>query len=512
VSREHARDDSKANARNRSGPEPAQANQLSGEALPPQAQLLLSLQPSAGNRAVSGVAQRLRKPDSAPRPNDTGLPDGLKSGIEALSGVSLDDVSVHYNSDRPGQLDALALTQGTEIHVSPGQERHLAHEAWHVVQQSQGRVQPTAQLEGGVPLNDDEALEHEADTMGARAAAAGAQPVQRRPLGALSGGLAPVQRILAHDRPISAGDVKEVKRVSKEKLVYVLTGKAGDLVVVKFESIGRASESRAQFADRSEALREVAAEVLQNVPGAIPLTPGDGAEIALLKDTLSADVAEFKDMTKNVLAAAQTYEQLFALKMQHIDVGKALSDLQRPSPTSSSSAPALAGGDGRKRIKARAGGPSLPAALISADSPVWKEFGRMAAFDILVSNNDRFRPRDKTQPVNLENLSRRGDEGVSLDVVDPNSPLPSADPWDGEDVFKNPDTWAKGIVEYICDTVPLIYHPMMLSEFIAGFKAGKTLLKSKQQTYRLLAIKVGAKHQISANVTYQALANRLAKV
>ena len=236
----------------------------------------------------------------------------------------------------------------------------------------------------------------------------------------------PSSAVLAHDRPISAGEVTEVVRVSTEKLVYVLTGKSGERVVVKFESIGCASESRAQFADRSEALREVAAEVLQNVPGAMPLTPGDGAEIALLKDTLSAAAAEFKDLTKNVLAGAQSYEQLFALKMQHVDVGKALSDLQRPSPTSSSSAPALAGGDGRKRIKARAGGPSLPAALISADSPVWKEFGRMAAFDILVSNNDRFRPRDKTQPVDLENLSRRGDEGVSLDVVDPNSPIARA--------------------------------------------------------------------------------------
>jgi hypothetical protein len=217
-------------------------------------------------------------------------------------------------------------------------------------------------------------------------------------------------------------------------------------------------------------------------------------------------------MTKNVLAAAPTHAKLFALKMQHIDVGKALLDLKRPAPTSSSSAPALASGDGRKRIKAPSGAPALPAALISADSPVWKEFGRMAAFDILVSNNDRFRPHDKTQPVNLENLSVRGDEGVSLDVVDPNSPLPSADPWDGEDVFKSPDECAKGTVAYICDTVPLIYHPMMLAEFIAGFKAAKALLKSKQQEFTLRGISRSPKGQISANVTYQSLAARLGKV
>ena len=38
-------------------------------------------------------------------------------------------------------MQARAYTQGSEIYMAPGQERHLAHEAWHVVQQKQGRVQ-----------------------------------------------------------------------------------------------------------------------------------------------------------------------------------------------------------------------------------------------------------------------------------------------------------------------------------------------------------------------------------
>lgn len=97
--------------------------------------------------------------------NNTGLPDNLKSGIENLSGYSMDDVKVHYNSDKPAQLNALAYTQGTNIHVAPGQEKHLPHEAWHVVQQKQGRVQPTVQMQG-VNVNDNEGLEKEADVMG----------------------------------------------------------------------------------------------------------------------------------------------------------------------------------------------------------------------------------------------------------------------------------------------------------------------------------------------------------
>ncbi|PTQ78762.1 uncharacterized protein DUF4157 [Nitrosomonas oligotropha] len=109
------------------------------------------------------------KEQSSTKPNNTGLPDNLKSGIESLSGMSMDSVRVHYNSSQPAQLNALAYAQGTDIHVAPGQEQHLPHEAWHVVQQAQGRVQPTMQMKEGVPINDDRGLEHEADVMGAKA-------------------------------------------------------------------------------------------------------------------------------------------------------------------------------------------------------------------------------------------------------------------------------------------------------------------------------------------------------
>jgi len=154
----------------------------------------LSPQPSAGSSSPAAEAGPLqltpatdRQPEAAhapapPRtrstpPNTTGLPDGLKSGIEALSGISMDGVNVDYNSPQPAQLNALAYAQGRDIHVAPGQERHLPHEAWHVVQQAQGRVKPTMQMKDGVPVNDDEELEHEADVKGAEALA---HPAQRR--------------------------------------------------------------------------------------------------------------------------------------------------------------------------------------------------------------------------------------------------------------------------------------------------------------------------------------------
>ena len=118
-----------------------------------------------GVEEMAPVLSRDRFPSVS---NRTGLPDHLKAGIENLSGFDLSDVNVHFNSSKPAALQALAYTQGTDIHVAPGQERHLPHEAWHVVQQTQGRVQPRFQLKGE-QINDDQGLEHEAEVMGAKA-------------------------------------------------------------------------------------------------------------------------------------------------------------------------------------------------------------------------------------------------------------------------------------------------------------------------------------------------------
>ena len=68
----------------------------------------------------------------------------------------------------PAQLAALAYAQGNDIHLGPGQEHLLPHEAWHVVQQRQCIVPPTLEL-NGVHINDDRGLEAEANRMGNRA-------------------------------------------------------------------------------------------------------------------------------------------------------------------------------------------------------------------------------------------------------------------------------------------------------------------------------------------------------
>ncbi|MFS2108567.1 DUF4157 domain-containing protein [Sphingomonas sp. Sphisp140] len=145
---------------------------------------------------ASGVAR------AAAGPNRTGLPDGLKNGIETLSGIALDDVRVHRNSSQPARLQAHAFAQGNDIHLAPGKERHLPHEAWHVVQQKQGRVGATMRA-GNVPVNDDGALENEADAMGARAARA-PLPGNAEPLAA-----APAPAGIAQCIPVDEDDIGE---------------------------------------------------------------------------------------------------------------------------------------------------------------------------------------------------------------------------------------------------------------------------------------------------------------
>lgn len=127
------------------------------------------------NHTGAAIVQRQEVPqnnqsstNTGDNENNTGMPDNLKTGLEHLSGFNLSTIRVHYNSPKPARINALAYTAGTNIHLGPGQQRHLPHEGWHVVQQMSGRVTPTVQAKG-ISINNDMALEREADVMGVKA-------------------------------------------------------------------------------------------------------------------------------------------------------------------------------------------------------------------------------------------------------------------------------------------------------------------------------------------------------
>lgn len=109
--------------------------------------------------------------------NHTGIPNDVKQRMETSFGTDFSSVRVHSDSSKAPEVGALAFTQGTDIHFAPGQfkpetssgQQLLGHELAHVVQQSEGRVQPTTEI-AGMSVNDDVSLEHEADVLGAKAA------------------------------------------------------------------------------------------------------------------------------------------------------------------------------------------------------------------------------------------------------------------------------------------------------------------------------------------------------
>jgi hypothetical protein len=113
---------------------------------------------------------------AAPSGGGQALPEDVRAKMDAAFGFDFSSVRIH-EGERAAELGALAYTQGSAIHFAPGQydphsergQELLGHELTHVVQQSQGRVQATAQAKGAA-LNDDAGLEREADERGARAA------------------------------------------------------------------------------------------------------------------------------------------------------------------------------------------------------------------------------------------------------------------------------------------------------------------------------------------------------
>lgn len=128
-----------------------------------------SITPQAESPGGRHFSTRPREHAGRPLPNNIeSLPSPLRAGVETMSGVRMHGVRVHYNSSKPAKLRAKAYSQGNDIYVAPGQNKYLSHEAWHVVQQRQGRVRPTTRL-NGVPINDNPRLEKEASQKGAQA-------------------------------------------------------------------------------------------------------------------------------------------------------------------------------------------------------------------------------------------------------------------------------------------------------------------------------------------------------
>lgn len=104
------------------------------------------------------------------------MPTEVQAKMESALNADFSDVNIHVGS-QASDVGALAYAQGNDVHFAQGKfdphsqsgQELLGHELAHVVQQRQGRVQPTTSV-GGLPVNDDPKLEQEADDLGRKAA------------------------------------------------------------------------------------------------------------------------------------------------------------------------------------------------------------------------------------------------------------------------------------------------------------------------------------------------------
>jgi hypothetical protein len=126
---------------------------------------------SSSERLLSAPPFQLLAGDPPPaqgKSSSGGMPTAISAGFEATTGHDLSDVNVYYHSSKPGEVGALAYAQGNDIHLGTGQEKNLPHEAAHIVQQREGRVQANTSVKG-MGVNNDKSLESEADSMATKA-------------------------------------------------------------------------------------------------------------------------------------------------------------------------------------------------------------------------------------------------------------------------------------------------------------------------------------------------------
>ena len=345
-------------------PEPARAARVAPGALADLAARL---------NAASALERPPQAREAPPAPDRTGLGTELKRGVEALSGLSLDHVSVTRLSPEPARYGALAFAQGARIHLAPGQERHLPHEAWHVVQQAQGRVPATRQLRGGTPANDDRGLEREADLMGTVAARLGRDMGGVGP--SMGGAPTPVddevmQRLVAQVSLSDAGDdtIAQINIAGRPPPTYGPSmGDHSTAFVVHLDGIRRRLVGGT--------VRE-AFEQMDSLIGALNALPGAGLianlETARL-DRLGMKVWELQALRRppKPEGAAQlsesepsTMEE--ALRLQ--DLITCYLELRELIPLSTINVASLSQGTAGK-----GGGEAQPAALLAANEAVLKK-------------------------------------------------------------------------------------------------------------------------------------------
>ena len=136
--------------------------------------LVSNIQSTIQPKIVSSIQPRFLTSLDSDTESKEQIPEEVQAKMENSFGQDFSNVNIHADSDQAKNIGAQAYAQGNNIHFAPGQynpgsksgQELLGHELTHVVQQSQGKVQPGEVHGKGLNINNDPTLEKEADEMG----------------------------------------------------------------------------------------------------------------------------------------------------------------------------------------------------------------------------------------------------------------------------------------------------------------------------------------------------------
>ncbi len=145
------------------------------------------LQPRQMSRRMGRSMNRFEPSVESKASDNSSLDETVQAKMENAFQEDFSDVQLTKDSDQATKMGAQAFAQGNKIHFAPGNykphttegQELIGHELAHVVQQKQGRVKATTQAKGA-PVNDDPALENEADMLGKKAARGEQAVVQKK--------------------------------------------------------------------------------------------------------------------------------------------------------------------------------------------------------------------------------------------------------------------------------------------------------------------------------------------
>ena len=216
---------------------------------------------------------------------------------------------------------------------------------------------------------------------------------------------------LAYDQPITAANIQGVKEL-KEGSVFQLTSAAGDKLIIRLEPYTDPTES--EYRARNAVTNEFAALALPGTPGIRELTTKDRDAIlgTSAATVVEQDLIALIELKKLVREVQNGEHKAVFFKAEHVDAGESVGNTLNPKNPPAPDTQEAIGLENKQN--------SLMGKLEQQGH--WESLGRMAVFDIIVGNGDRFRTQNNKGDVNPENIDIGQHGPVSVDNVDPYAP------------------------------------------------------------------------------------------